>query len=250
MPTKSTKAVALRVSHHATAASLGFDVTIKRSPRRRTLEIIIRRGQVLLMLPQFVSNREGFDFIERKRQWIADTLQRQREKTGEVSEKQYRQGEVFQFLGRPYTLLVTEGKRNAAALEGDHLRVQVSAGRGSPLAERVRKCLWQWYQAEAMSLLGKKTDLLCAQIGRTHEGVVLRKTKTKWGHCTRSGVIQYNWQIMCAPEAIIDYLVAHEVSHLVHHNHSRLFWQQVEALCPDYRERRLWLKTHGHSLEV
>lgn len=241
--------VALRVSRLETQARLGFDLTIKRSPRRRTLEIIIRRGEVLLMLPRFVSDRDGMEFVQRKREWVLQMLEKQRQRVDEVVAKQYVDGEEFHFLGSAHPLSLAAGPKSGVELIDGVFQVTVASRRGS-VAEAVQKTLWDWYKEQAMRLLTAKTDAQVARIKRTYAGVRLRRTKTKWGHCTASGIIQYNWQIMAAPEPVIDYLVAHEVSHLVHPNHSKRFWAHVERLCPEYKTHRHWLKTRGHTLTL
>ena len=76
--------------------------------------------------------------------------------------------------------------------------------------------------------------------------IKLRKTKSKWGHCTSQGIIQYNWLIMLAPYSIIDYMITHEVCHLIHMDHSRRFWNLVESICPNYEDYIQWLKDHEH----
>ena len=97
-------------------------------------------------------------------------------------------------------------------------------------------------------MLADKTRNRAAELGVTVGDIRLRLTRSKWGHCTRSGIIQYNWLIALAPESVVDYLVIHEVCHRRHLNHSRAYWQLVESLCPDYLRRRQWLKDWGHTL--
>lgn len=249
MPPSRKKPIALRVSRLATEAQLGFDLTLKRSPRRRTLEIIIRRGEVLLMLPRFVSDRDGMKFVERKRDWVLQMLEKQRERVGEVVDKQYVDGELFLYMGQAFPLRIYPATKSQVHLTDQEFRVGISSRKG-PAADAVQKVMWQWYKDQAMRILLAKTDAQVAVLKRSYAGIRLRRTKTKWGHCTASGTIQYNWQIMAAPEPVIDYLVAHEVSHLVHPNHSSRFWAQVERLCPDYKIHRQWLKTRGHTLIV
>lgn len=250
MPPPKYKPPALRVSQLSTQSELGFDVTLKRSPRRRTLEIIIRRGEVCLMLPQFVSDREGRQFLRQRRDWVLRTLEKQRLHAEEIVVKQYVEGETFYFLGEAYPLRIVAAKRGNVQRVNGKLYVGVASRAGQISAEAVRKVLWQWYRKQALEILSAKTDALVEKIGRSHAGVQLRRTKTKWGHCTAAGVIQYNWQIMAAPEAVIDYLVAHEVSHLVHPNHSQRFWRYVERCCSDYKKQRDWLKRLGHTLVI
>ena len=91
---------------------------------------------------------------------------------------------------------------------------------------------------------------LARHLGVEHKisEIKLRKTKSKWGHCTSTGVLQYNWLIMLAPYSIIDYMITHEVCHLLHMDHSSRFWKQVEAICPDCDHYIGWLKEHEHRL--
>ena len=230
------------------AESLGFELTIKRSARRRTVEIIIRNGGVDLMLPNFVPEAEGLDFVTSKKNWILKTLARQDQLAQELILKHYVEGEGFEYLGKTYILRLYITTRPAARLVDDNLYVGIRDSKRGSKSEAVKKQVWAWYQRQALKLLTEKTMALAAKIGRECAGVKLRRTKTKWGHCTRDGIIQYNWQIVIASEAVVDYLVAHEVSHLVHHNHGKRFWRHVEKLCPDYFEHEKWLKAHGHKI--
>lgn len=230
--------------------SLGFDLNIKRSAKRRTIEIIIRHGGVDLMLPAFVSNAEGMDFVRSKQDWIVKTLAKQAQIEQEVVVKHYVDGECFDYLGQGYALNIYITQQPAAQLVNNKLYVGIRDSKRVFKPDAVKKQVWAWYQQQALTLLTEKTLSLAAKIGRECTEVKLRRTKTKWGHCARDGSIQYNWQIVVAPEAIVDYLVAHEVSHLVHHNHGKRFWRHVEKLCPDYVEHEKWLKTNGHKISL
>lgn len=223
-----------------------FDVIVKRSPRRRTLEINVRNGRVQLMLPSFVSDSDGMDFLRRKHDWIHRALRRQRVRAEEIVEKTYQPGELFAFLGKQYALHLGTSRRKQVMLEGDDLHVLLP----TLDSDKVREAIRQWYREQARMILTTKTEARVEQLGTRHTGIRLRQTKTKWGHCTATGIIQYNWLIVAAPEPVVDYLVAHEVSHLRHLNHSPAFWRVVESLQPDYRVQRSWLRKYGHTLTV
>ena len=117
-----------------------------------------------------------------------------------------------------------------------------------PDEARLQSALQRLYQSEALALLAKKSEKLASVLGLKFALVRVRRTKSKWGHCTVRGELQYNWLVCLAPEPVVDYLVAHEVCHLCHHNHGRAFWQLVESVCPRYRELRRWLRDNGHRL--
>lgn len=80
--------------------------------------------------------------------------------------------------------------------------------------------------------------------------IAVRDQKTRWGSCSSRGTLSFNWRLMLAPPGILDYVVVHELCHLRHMDHSKAFWECVETILPDYRERRRWLKEHGHELTL
>ena len=86
--------------------------------------------------------------------------------------------------------------------------------------------------------------------GGSYERVVIRDQKTRWGSCSSNGTLSFNYRLMLAPPAILDYVVVHELCHLKHMNHSSAFWQAVGDVLPDYKERRDWLKRHGAELTL
>ena len=74
--------------------------------------------------------------------------------------------------------------------------------------------------------------------------------KSRWGSCHSDGRVYFNWRIIVAPHSIVDYVVAHELCHLVHHDHSKKFWKLLGTIIPDYAERKEWLKVNGRGLGV
>ncbi|GAB1258917.1 SprT family zinc-dependent metalloprotease [Aurantivibrio plasticivorans] len=227
---------------------LGFSLTIKRSVRRRTLEIVVRNGEVFLMTPQFVSRDEGIAFVKSKRDWVLNTLSKQQAVLDETPQKYYKAGELYSFLGEEYPLILFDAPRKTVMLNEEGLCVGVRMNRGEIEPDKVRKAIHEWYKAQALTLLTAKAHRLAASIGKTVSGVKVRATKTKWGHCTADGVLQFNWYVLAAPEWVIDYLVAHEVSHLKHRHHRASFWRLVEKLCPQTNEAKQWLKSHSHRI--
>lgn len=86
--------------------------------------------------------------------------------------------------------------------------------------------------------------------GGSYDKVVIRDQKTRWGSCSSNGTLSFNYRLMLAPPPILDYVVVHELCHLKHMNHSPEFWDAVEQVLPDYKERRKWLKQHGNELTL
>lgn len=89
-----------------------------------------------------------------------------------------------------------------------------------------------------------------SSLGTKPSRIVMRDTTSRWGSCSSTGTLSYSWRIVMAPPEVIDYLAAHEVSHLREMNHGPRFWALVEQLCPDYKEHRQWLRVHGQTLHA
>ena len=101
------------------------------------------------------------------------------------------------------------------------------------------------YREKARAILTDKTEYYGRLIGVTYNRIRIADQKTRWGSCSSRGTISYNWHLILLPENILDYVVVHELCHLLEMNHSPRFWSQVEKILPDYRERRNWLKKKG-----
>lgn len=106
----------------------------------------------------------------------------------------------------------------------------------------------EWLIARAGRLLAWRVQRLARKLGRAPSRFALSDARTQWGSCTRRSHIRLNWRLVQAPLALIDYVAAHELAHLVHLDHSPRFWAQVAALCPDALARRAELRRMGDSL--
>ncbi|GAA5316257.1 MAG: SprT family zinc-dependent metalloprotease [Candidatus Pelagadaptatus aseana] len=242
---KKTRKKPIRQTIQA-APELGFDYQIRFS-QRKTAAIEIKNQTVTVAAPFGARTEELHQWVRHKRHWINDKLQQQNQRSEEIPQPQFSDGELWPFMGSQLTLKLLYNSRKQAQINNQTLHLSMSGSPETVTAEQVRKRLSRWYQHQAEEYMGPMTIRMARQIGQQVADIRFRRTKTKWGHCTSQGVIQYNWLIMMAPRNVIDYLIAHEVSHLCHPNHSSDFWQQVAEIAPDYATQRLWLKQNGHK---
>ena len=103
-------------------------------------------------------------------------------------------------------------------------------------------------QQAAKDYFPKRAAYYLPFTGGSFQRITIRDQKTRWGSCSARGTLSFNWRLMLAPPAVLDYVVVHELCHLTHMNHSPAFWALVESVCPDYRIHRKWLKEHGQEL--
>ena len=107
-----------------------------------------------------------------------------------------------------------------------------------------------WYKNQARLILTERTDHFAQQFGLKYRSIRITSARTRWGSCSQLNALSFTWRLVMTPIEIVDYIVVHELAHVVEKNHSRAFWSQVERMLPDYRIRRKWLKTNGRLLDL
>jgi predicted metal-dependent hydrolase len=229
----------------------GFEFSIARSARRRSISIEIRQAQVVIRAPVNVAQSVLISFLQQKAAWVRTKIAEQQQMLATLPEpRRYAQGSEVPFMGETLTLVIGRGPRAAIARIDQQLHIILSVRARLTDEAQIRQLLSRWYQQQALTILTRKTTELTRAMGLICSHVSIKATRSKWGHCTSRGAIQYNWQILLAPEAIVDYLVAHEVSHLRHQNHSADFWSLVASICPTFKADRAWLKAEGAHLSL
>ncbi|MBL4820803.1 MAG: M48 family metallopeptidase [Gammaproteobacteria bacterium] len=220
-----------------------LDCEVLRS-RRKTLAIHIKHRKVEVRTPLHATQREIRAFLEGNKQWIEVKL---REESVRYRESlRIEKGRKIFYRAREREIVFQENLTHKVIVTADQFIIKGPSLNTSRAREQVESFLLE----KAAKNLPDRTRALARylRVSGKLKQVKLRKTKSKWGHCTSAGVIQFNWLIMLAPDSIIDYMIAHEVCHLVHMDHSADFWNLVESVCPDYEYYVQWLKAHEHRL--
>jgi predicted metal-dependent hydrolase len=215
-------------------ATIGAAVSIRVSPRARRvgLRIDATERKVEVILPRGVAVKTGLRFLEAKRDWVAARLEALPQPVPFV------EGAPVPLLGVVHRIRrELDPATPPVRIVDREIRV-----RGDPayLARRVRDHLIALAGAEIAS----RARRLAAQIGRDVARVTLRDTRSRWGSCSARGNLSFSWRLILAPEPVLDYVVAHEVAHLIEMNHGPRFWQLVARLVPDSAGPRAWLKQH------
>ncbi len=218
----------------AAALDLGAPVAIRVSARARRISLrvlAVGRG-VELVLPRGVSAEAGLKVLAGNRGWVAGRLAAQPQAVPFVD------GAIVPLRGIPHRIChETDSAAPAVAVGDGEIRVK---GDPAHLGRRVRDHLI----ALARSELSARARDCAARIGRKVGRVGVRDPNSRWGSCSSKGDLSFSWRLVLAPDAVIDYVVAHEVAHLVEMNHSPRFWRLVETLAPDSARPRAWLRRH------
>lgn len=112
-----------------------------------------------------------------------------------------------------------------------------------------RELLNDWYRQKAAQAFSERAEHWSRAMGLSFNRIAIKDQRSLWGSCSAQGNLNFNWRVVMAPPEVLDYLVIHELAHLREMNHSRSFWREVASYCPDFRERRRWLKEHSGRLK-
>lgn len=230
---------------HTVMLDLGgreIPMRISRSARARRIAVRIdERGDgVTLVLPRGGSLDEAIRFARSKAVWIANRLGAL---PGRVD---FADGAEIPVLGTPHRIrhwprARGPGPRGVAWIEGREIFVK-----GAP--EHLARRLTDWLKREARREIETRVRDKTTRLGRVAKRIRVTDTRSRWGSCSSTGTLSFSWRLILAPEAVLDYVVAHEVAHLAEMNHSPRFWAKVEQLTADMDTSRRWLKRHGTGL--
>jgi predicted metal-dependent hydrolase len=226
----------------------GFDYSLRRSTRAKNIRITVGQDGVVLTLPGRTAERHGHEFIRERHDWITRTLAKIEVADEIVASRALGDGSTVPFIGWDLTLRLLEGSSGRVTLKpaSAELWVRIPDAR----RETVAAALERWYRRQAKEVFTERLDAVVARNGTAYERVAVRDQKTRWGSCSTSGTISFNWRLLLAPESVLDYVVEHEAAHIEVRDHSPRFWALMDARVDDWKDSRLWLKRHGATLRL
>jgi len=226
----------------------GFEAFVVRTDRRKTATVKVDAGKVSVVVPSAISATKIEAILKQKDRWIREKLLLQAAHQP-LKPKEYVSGESFTYLGRNYRLKVVTGSKMPVKLKAGRLVVRVPKST-KDTDQYINDTLSHWYREHALTKLLDKVQRYSKILRVQPETIRIRTFKGRWGSCSSKGNLVFNWKIIIAPTRIVDYVVIHELCHLIHHNHGPKFWKSVARACPDYLERKEWLRVHGRTLDI
>ncbi|MDQ2760266.1 MAG: M48 family metallopeptidase [Actinomycetota bacterium] len=217
--------------------------SVRRSQRARRVRVTVdpaRGVQVVLPAAAFARGakgpeREAAAAISELRPWIERRVRELTQTRATVAAR----GEAVPYLGELLALRA-EPRRSRVTRRGSELVVPCGDAR-IPALER-------WYRRAAHEEIAPRLQRACSLAGTSYSGLTIRGQRTRWASCSRTGAMSFNWRLLMAPEAVLDYVVWHEVCHLEIADHSHRFWTLLAERCPDFRQHAHWLRVNGGTL--
>ena len=225
-----------------------IDFFVERSPRRNTVSLFVDPYEgVYLRAPVRTSLETLSRVVYSRGAWILKKQRRIDEIKELLPQHEGVSGETFLYLGKQYRLKIINNhvRKNNAALKGRHLIVQGHFGNNGEYKNQIKRNLKQWYKRHALPVLKRRCEIYAKKLKIELPEIFLGNQLRRWASCHSQNKIYFNWQILMAPMPLIDYVVAHELCHLIHHNHSLRYWALLGRIMPDYEQRRNRLRKEG-----
>lgn len=213
--------------------------------KRRTIALqITPQAELIIRAPHKAPLETIHRFVREKISWILEKQRFVRENYKPPTVKKFIEGESFLYLGRQYKLRIVSEANEPLVFNGKEFLLW---GKYISVAEQV--FAW-WYKKEAYNVIRQRVNFYANSNGLKYRSFKITSGRKRLGTCSSKGGINFSWRLMMTPMEVIDYVVAHELSHLREHNHSKRFWRNVQLLYPTYKQARTWLKNNGHLLII
>jgi predicted metal-dependent hydrolase len=224
---------------------MDLSYTIQKSTKRRKLTITIERDRsVVVHAPEGLADDKIREVVESKRQWIYEKMNHPQkyDDLPHAPGKELVSGESAFYLGRQYRIEVV--KTGLSEVRFTH-RFLIPATRGKKREEALR----EWYIGKAGEKIVPRVKVHAHNLGVDIQGIKIVDNRYRWGSCTMNDNINLNWRLIKAPMFVIDYVIVHELAHLIEANHTSQFWNIVRAQTSTMEKAKAWLKENGQLLE-
>lgn len=218
--------------------------------RRATADIIIDRdGGVVVRAPEWASDEQVSTLVESKSLSIYQGLAEWRDLNATRVQREYKNGESFLYLGRSYRLLIVGNQQESLQLKNGRFTLHrdlLPEGK----TDAAKSAFRTFYIAKGLGRLRSRVDYYAPKVGVEPTGVEVKELGHRWASCSTLGKLSFHWKCMMAPQTIIDYIVVHELCHFHQRDHTDAFWNEVDKVMPDFRERKEWLRKNGAGLDI
>lgn len=210
---------------------------------RKTVSLTVERdSSVIVRAPKGLSEEKIRQAVESKKIWLYEKINHKQKYPSQTARKEFVSGETLLYLGKNYRLEVTSNEVPGVRF---HSGFFISRCHRAIAPQMLR----DWYIERAHIKLPPKASSFAESLGVEFNKVLVSDLKYRWGSCTPKNNLNFNWRIMKAPIFVIDYLIVHELAHLLESNHTPKFWNIIAIQVPRYEVAKQWLRENGSLLE-
>lgn len=235
------------MTHTFADTTLDFNIIYK---RRKTIGIYIDLyGRIELQVPKDTTKDTIISLIEDKWEWINQKSKEMKDRIAGPTDKVYDHGEEFMYMGKAYPILIfsnTSDQQDYIVFEVNQLHIYVKEHKD----EAIKIVLKRFYYQQCKALIEKRIRIYQSEFKMKPRSIRITDDNSNWGTCNSRLELTFNWKLAMAPLEVIDYVVVHEMCHMVHLNHERSFWRLVGKILPDYEQRANWLALSSWKMIV
>lgn len=235
------------MNHTFSGETIHFDIIYK---NRKSIGIYLDSyGQIEVQAPKGASDESILQLIEDKWDIIVEKVKERRDRLTGPQEKIYAHGEPFLYLGKAYPIHIHEDPaimQDYVTFDEETMHVYVIQAED----ERIKQALKRFYYQQCKALVEKSISIHQVNFKSKPSSVRISDSQTTWGTCDGRRRLTFNWKLAMAPKEVIDYVVVHEMCHMVHLNHDRSFWRLVGKMVPDYKSKENWLALSSWKMTV
>ena len=225
---------------------IAVQIDLRRSRRAKHISLHADLYGIRVVAPVLQSVESINQFVNSKRQWISKTYDYYSRLKKKIGETEF-QKDTLLFFGKRYKIKITKDKQQEYAVVSDNLHQITFHVKDK---RSYKRYLRSWYREQTRRILDKRLPLMSSNLSLAYNKVSIRNLKSRWGSCSKTGNLSFNLLLSMLPVAVIDYIIVHELMHLVEFNHSKRFWNLVGSADPRYSEHRKWLRTHSLLVKI
>lgn len=219
---------------------INANVEIIRSNKAKRISLKANRHGIYVIVPNLTSHQEIITFIESKKEWIFKSVTYFEKVTRGLDPMLIQPRKVL-FLGTPYDIQLVKDKLCYVILSESLKRITVH----SPNDNKRKKAIIEFYRQRTSRILDERIGVLASKLNLNFNRISIRYHRSRWGSCSLKKNLNFNVMLSALPKNVIDYVIVHELLHLLELNHSKRFWELVRLNRPTYEDDRKWLRMYG-----
>lgn len=216
-----------------------------RKSKRKTLSIIVEHNcKIIILAPKSMTDEEISKVIKEKEFWIYKQIADFNILNQSKIERELINGEGFLYLGRSYKLHIVDEQDVALKLINGVFQLRKKE-------LKIGKAVFKdFYRTKGLVKITERVEKYSKLMGLNPSSIKVMELQSHWASCGTNNSLNFNWKCVMAPYSVIDYIVVHELAHLIYPNHSEEFWSEVDKVLPEYRKSLEWLRKNGASLNT
>ncbi|MEP2280147.1 SprT family zinc-dependent metalloprotease [Maribacter sp.] len=221
-----------------------IDITLQKSERKTVSIFIERDGSVSARVPNTLSDEEIRDILKAKEYQIFKHLAEWEQLNENAVEREYVNGQSFLYLGRNYRLKLVDEKLDGIKFYRNTFFLNKSE------KPKAKQLFVKFYKKKLNDKIYPIIERYKNQLDVNPNEIKVMELQNRWASCTPNGNVNFHWKCAMAPIDVLNYIVVHELAHLIHNNHTKAFWNEVDKVLPKYDEQVNWLRINGAGMDL